>query len=128
MAFYLTVFIGFLGGLLGGMGMGGGTVLIPLLTLVIGVEQHAAQLANLLCFLPMAAISLRVHAKNHLLKKEGLAKIIIPSAILSAAGAFSALWLPSALLRKLFGIFLLILAGMRLFSLVSLWQKPHQGL
>ena len=33
---------GILGGILGGMGMGGGTVLIPLLTLFYGVGQHTA--------------------------------------------------------------------------------------
>ena len=49
MAFLLLALCGFAGGLLGGMGMGGGTALIPLLTLA-GVPQAAAQGVNLLSF------------------------------------------------------------------------------
>ena len=71
MSFYLFFLCGVLGGVLGGMGMGGGTALIPLLTLLLGVPQAAAQGVNLLSFFPMAALALTVHAKNGLLKKEG---------------------------------------------------------
>ena len=47
MSFYLYLLLGFIGGIPAGMGMGGGTVTIPLLTLVGGVEQKIAQCANL---------------------------------------------------------------------------------
>ena len=52
MSFYLYLVLGFLGGIPAGMGMGGGTVTIPLLVLVGGVEQKIAQCANLFSFLP----------------------------------------------------------------------------
>ena len=45
MSFYLYLLLGFLGGIPAGMGMGGGTVTIPLLVLVGGVEQKIAQCA-----------------------------------------------------------------------------------
>ena len=73
MSFYLFFACGLLGGILGGMGMGGGTALIPLLTLLCGVTQTAAQGVNLLSFFPMAALALSVHAKNGLLQREGRA-------------------------------------------------------
>ena len=38
MAFFLFFLCGIAGGVLGGMGMGGGTALIPLLTVLCGVE------------------------------------------------------------------------------------------
>ncbi len=79
MSFYLYFLCGILGGVLGGMGMGGGTVLIPLLTIFCGVEQGAAQGVNLLSFLPMSLLALTVHAKNGLLKKEGLFYLIAPA-------------------------------------------------
>ena len=41
MSFYLYLLLGFLGGIPAGMGMGGGTVTIPLLVLVGGVEQRS---------------------------------------------------------------------------------------
>ena len=57
---------GIASGVLGGMGMGGGTVLIPILTLLLGVGQHESQAINLVTFLPMAAVSLLIHFKNKL--------------------------------------------------------------
>ena len=42
----LFIVFGIIGGLLGGMGMGGGTLLIPLLTLGLDVPQQTAQLLN----------------------------------------------------------------------------------
>lgn len=62
MSFYIYLLLGILGGIPAGMGMGGGTVTIPLLILVGGVEQKIAQSANLFSFLPMSVGALRVHA------------------------------------------------------------------
>ena len=64
--FLLFIIVGFLGGLLGGMGMGCGTVLIPLLSIVCGVNQHTAQAINLISFIPMAVVTLIIHIKNKL--------------------------------------------------------------
>ncbi|MDE5943545.1 MAG: TSUP family transporter [Clostridia bacterium] len=101
---------GFFSGLLGGMGMGGGTILIPVLTVLLGVEQHVAQATNLIAFLPMAAFTLKVHKDNGLLKTDGLLSIVIPALLLSVAAGFLAALLPSEVLKKLFGAFLVVLA------------------
>lgn len=66
----LFIVFGIIGGLLGGMGMGGGTLLIPLLTLGLDVPQQTAQLLNLLTFIPMSAFALIVHAKKRIRRKE----------------------------------------------------------
>lgn len=116
MSFYLFFLCGVLGGVLGGMGMGGGTALIPLLTLFLGVPQAAAQGVNLLSFFPMAALALSVHAKNGLLKKEGLLFLVLPALVLSAAAALLAAHLPALLLRRAFGCFLVALSFFRLAS------------
>ena len=116
MSFYLFFLCVVLGGVLGGMGMGGGTALIPLLTLFLGVPQAAAQGVNLLSFFPMAALALSVHAKNGLLKKEGLPFLVLPALVLSAAAALLAAHLPALLLRRAFGSFLVALSLFRLAS------------
>ena len=116
MSFYLFFLCGVLGGVLGGMGMGGGTALIPLLTLFLGIPQAAAQGVNLLSFFPMAALALSVHAKNGLLKKEGLLFLVLPALVLSAAAALLAAHLPALLLRRAFGSFLVALSFFRLAS------------
>lgn len=110
MSFYLYLLLGFLGGIPAGMGMGGGTVTIPLLVLVGGVEQKIAQCANLFAFLPMSAFALKTHAQNGLLKTQGVWWIILPALALSALGTALAAYLPSLVLKKAFGAFLIVLS------------------
>ena len=110
MSFLVYLVCGVCGGVLGGMGMGGGTALIPLLTIFCGVEQGAAQGANLISFLPMSALALTVHARNGLLRKEGIVWLIAPALLFSALFSVLAVWLPAAALRRGFGAFLVILS------------------
>lgn len=106
MSFYLYLLLGLMGGIPAGMGMGGGTVTIPLLTLVGGVEQKVAQCANLFAFLPMSAGALKTHADNGLLKTQGILWVIFPALLSASAGALLAGALPSVFLKKAFGAFL----------------------
>ena len=117
MLFYLYALLGFLGGIPAGMGMGGGTVTIPLLVFVGGVPQKLAQSANLFSFLPMSAFALKMHADNGLLETEGSLWIILPALLFSALGSVLATLLPSEFLSKAFGVFLL---GLSLFSVKKL--------
>ena len=110
MRFYFYMLLGFLGGIPAGMGMGGGTVTIPLLVLFGGVEQKIAQCANLFAFLPMSALVLKRHADNGLIQTRGIAWVILPAIVFSLSGAFLATVLPSEILRKAFGVFLIGLA------------------
>ena len=50
------ILIGLVAGIVSGTGMGGGTVLILLLTALCGIEQHIAQATNLIFFIPTANI------------------------------------------------------------------------
>lgn len=96
------------------MGLGGGTALIPLLTLFCGVEQGVAQGVNLLAFLPMSAAALAVHARAGLLERGEALPYALSALLVSAASSFAAARLPSAVLRFGFGCFLTILAVFRL--------------
>ena len=77
MEFCWCVIAGLLGGVLGGMGMGGGTVLIPLLSIFCSVGQHSSQAVNLISFIPMAIVALVIHLKNKLIVYKDLLKIIL---------------------------------------------------
>ena len=116
MKFYLYLLLGFSGGIPAGIGMGGGTITIPLLLFFGGVEQKIAQSANLFAFLPTGACALTVHVKNGLLQKRKALQAAPSALIAAAAGSFAALALPAPFLRKTFGLFLVLLA---LFSLSS---------
>ena len=49
---FLTI-LGFFSGIIGGMGMGGGTILIPALILFAHIDPKIAQSVNLLSSIPM---------------------------------------------------------------------------
>lgn len=112
----LLVLTGLISGVLGGMGMGGGTILIPLLTIFFDVEQKQAQAINLVAFIPMAIVSLIIHIKNKRVRKEGILWIIIPAAALSLAGSFAAQAIDGEILKRIFGGFLLALSAAQFFS------------
>ncbi len=107
---------GALGGVLGGMGMGGGTVLIPLLTIFLSVEQKTAQAINLISFIPMAIIALTLHFKNKLVKTEGLLFMIIPACFFGVGGAVLCHFIKSEIMQRIFGGFLLALSFVQFFS------------
>lgn len=123
MSFIIVMSISFAAGLLGGMGMGGGTILIPALTIFLGVEQHAAQAANLIAFLPMALLSLKIHSGNGLVRARGALPVIVPAVFLSAASAVFAAYIPSDMLRRLFGAFLIALAAKQVYDMRGLINK-----
>lgn len=116
MRFLMFLLAGFAGGVLGGMGMGGGTVLIPILTVLCGVSQHMAQAVNLLSFLPMAAVSLRVHADNGLLDTKNILWMIVPATALSALGGILVQGVSAGALRVGFGVFLCLLSVYQFYT------------
>ncbi len=97
--------------------MGGGTILIPALTIFLGVDQRVAQATNLIAFLPMAAFVLPAHKKSGLLVTDNSWEIIIPALISTVAGSLIMSVLPVQTLKKLFGLFLIALAIKELFAL-----------
>ena len=99
--------LGFLCGIISGMGIGGGTVLIPALTLLRDVSQQQAQGVNLLYFVPTALLALRSHYKQGNLETGILKPLIPPGLVAAALGAWAAVGLENEWLRRGFGVFLL---------------------
>ena len=112
----LLVLAGIAAGALGGMGMGGGTILIPVLTIFFGAEQKQAQAINLVAFIPMAIASLIVHVKHKRVETKGILWIIIPATVLSLAGSMVAQAINGEILKRIFGGFLLLLSVAQFFS------------
>lgn len=109
------VLIGLITGILSGLGVGGGTLLLIWLTSFMGVEQTAAQGVNLLYFLPCAALALISHAKNGLLEKKALIPAAIAGVATAPIAAFCATAIDTLLLKRGFGVFLLIVGVSELF-------------
>ena len=105
---WLLPFLSGLGaGIISAWGVGGGTLLLLVMTLFLGVEQRTAQGINLLFFLPTAASALFCHWRGGWLDKPTLKHAIPPALIAALAGAWLATAVDVALLRKPFGIYLL---------------------
>ena len=79
-----------------------------------------AQSVNLLTFLPMSALSLRVHAQNGLLDTKGALWMMVPATVLSALGAVFVQGVASGALRVGFGIFLCLLS---LYQFYGGWKS-----
>lgn len=128
MSFFVFFACGIAGGVLGGMGMGGGTLFIPLLSAVCGVAQTTAQSVNLLCFLPMSCVALEVHARNGLIGKEGLFFPIASALVFSALASLVASQLPQQTLAKSFGVFLIVFSLFEFKSALFAGKQFRRGI
>ena len=107
-SFPVAVTIGSLLGFLAGIGVGGGSLLILWLTLVLGMPQPQARILNLLFFLPSAVVASLFRWKQGKLEIKKILPAVICGCI--AAGVLSAVGqrIDTSLLKKLFGGLLLI--------------------
>ena len=92
------------------LGVGGGTLMVPFLTLAVGMSQHAAEATSLLVVLPTAVVASLV------LRRRGVGDLAIGLRLgaLGAAGgvlgALLALALPGHVLKLVFAVFLALVA------------------
>ncbi len=108
--------IGFLSGIISGMGIGGGTILIPALSIFFHYSQHEAQNINLIYFIPTAITALITHVKNKNIEKTVLWKIVIFGFAGAFIGAFIAVGIKPDMLKRIFGVFLLIMGLSEVFK------------
>lgn len=104
-----VVLAGFCSGIISGMGIGGGTVLIPALLFFTDLTQQQAQGVNLIYFIPTAVTALLVHRKKGDLEWQTAKPLALLGLAGAAAGAFLAVSLESEVLRKVFGGFLFLM-------------------
>ncbi len=112
----LEILAGFLSGVISGMGIGGGTILIPALSMFLNINQHTAQGVNLLFFIPTAIVALFIHKKDGNLMFKIALPLIIWGIIGAVAGSLLAIKLNQQILRKMFGIFLFLMGGYEIFK------------
>ena len=114
------------GGIIGGMGMGGGTLTIPLLTLFCGLGQHEAQAINLVAFIPMSIVTLVIHTKNKLVEYKKVLPVAIPALFASVACSFFALSVKGRTLAFCYGVFLVLLSVYQMTSVIIAEVKKRK--
>jgi uncharacterized membrane protein YfcA len=95
------------------LGVGGGILMVPFLTLVAGMPQHAAEATSLLVVLPTAIVASLVLQRRGVGDLGVALRFGVVGAAGAAAGALLALALPGSSLRVVFALFLM-LVGLRL--------------
>ena len=95
------------------LGVGGGILMVPFLTLVAGMPQHAAEATSLLVVLPTAIVASLVLQRRGVGDLGVALRFGVVGAVGAAAGALLAIALPGSSLRVVFAIFLM-LVGLRL--------------
>ena len=111
----LAAFGLFVGAAAGLLGVGGGILMVPFLTLAIGLSQHAAEATSLVVVLPTAVVA------SLELRRRGIGELATAlrfgavGAAGAVGGALLALTLPASTLRVVFAVFL-GLVGLRLVS------------
>lgn len=117
------IIIGTISGIISGTGMGGGTILIFLLTFLFQIEQHVAQATNLIFFIPTSIIAIIVNIKNRNINLK-LGTLISVYGILGAiVGANISIKTNVKDLRKYFGIFLIAISINEIYSIIKQYKK-----
>lgn len=118
----MVIIIGIIAGIITGLGAGGGTVLIAGLSLFMGIEQRTAQAINLIFFIPTAVTSIILNSKMKNIKWKIAIPIIVASIVGSIIGAKLSSNIDTEILKKLFGVFLGIIA---LYGFYSIWKENY---
>lgn len=127
MSFLWFSLIGVLSGVFAGMGMGGGTFLIPLLTILMKVNQQVSQCVNLLVFIPLAIVVLIIYSKQKLLKLKGVFWLVVPATIVSILGSLLAIDIRGKTLKIIFGIFLILVGIFMVISTIITSVKKKKS-
>ncbi len=96
---FIGIFTGFFAGM---MGIGGGTITVPGLVVMLGYGQHIAQGTSLLCMVPAGAVGAYTHLRLGNVVKAFLPGLVAGIIAGTALGGKTALMLPEANLRILF--------------------------
>ena len=102
--------------MLSAMGFGSGAILVIWLTSQMNYSQLQAQGVNLMFFIPCALLSLIILAVKGLVNIKEALPLGVGGAIGIIAGHLVLPLIPSELLSKLFGIFVILLSLQQLFK------------
>ena len=96
----IEVLIGLISGIISGTGMGGGTILILLLSIFMGLDQHVAQATNLVFFVPTAIAAIFISLKKKIIDLRAGVVVIIVGVVGATIGAIISSKMNVNLLKK----------------------------
>lgn len=117
------IFIGIVAGFFTALGLGGGTILIIFLDIFKDFSQHTLQGINLIFFVVSAFTATLLNFKNKYIDFDIGKWMIFSGVIGGIIGSICSLKLESKILKKCFGIFLIIIAILEIYSLIKEYTK-----
>ena len=103
--------IGLIAGIVNGLfGSGGGTLVVPALVFLIGVKDYKAHATAISIILPLSIISTFIYFKNSIIRFDIALIITLGGVLGSFIGAKILKKVPTPILRKIFGIVIIITA------------------
>ncbi len=115
MGFLIPALAGFITGVLSAWGIGGGSLLVVYMTVFAGVPQQTAQGVNLTYFLPTSLTALYSHLKNKLVETRLAVPAVIAGVLTAVGAALAASALDTGVLKKIFGVFIILVGVGELF-------------
>tara|TARA_B110000196_G_scaffold36713_1_gene27402 strand:- start:14 stop:397 length:384 start_codon:yes stop_codon:yes gene_type:complete len=116
---FITLIIGFIGGTAGGLlGIGGGTLYVPALTLILSIEQSTAQGISLAAVIVTAISATSRNLSKELIDKSVVLTVIPIVVVCAIIGAQIAGELDQDKLRRIFGIILISVAIKNMLSFI----------
>ena len=123
----LEVLFGLISGIISSLGMGGGTILIFLLTVFLGVSQHVSQATNLVFFIPTSIVAIFINIKNKNIDWKISWIIVIFGIIGAICGSFIARKISSNNLRRYFAIFLIFITVYEIYAYYKMHIKTSKS-
>ncbi len=117
MNYIIPIIAGFLSGLIGSMGFGGGGVLIIYLVIFTNISQITAQGINLIFFIPCATLATIIYATKKQIKFKKIIPVITGGFLGAIIASLFLKKIESHLLTKAFAIFLIVMGTSSLFKL-----------
>lgn len=113
----ILICIGLFAGIVGGtMGVGGGVVIVPALIFIFGLSQHQAQGTSLAVLLfPIGILAVINYAKNDYVNFKFAVILMLAFVLGSYVGSVVSINLSERALRKIFGIFMLLVSLKMIF-------------
>ena len=119
-SFTFCIVIGIALGFLAGLGVGGGSLLMIWLTMILGIGQSTARSINLLFFIPSAVIASIFRIRHKSLPLKSIFPALLTGPIAAATATWIGFQINTEILRTGFGI-LLLFTGLR-----ELFYKPKR--
>ena len=97
----------FISGIFAGMGMGGGTFLIPALSLFFSYNQAICQSTNVVCFILLGFLCILIYGRNKLIEPKIVLSVSIPACLVSILFTVFSIKLSSGILKYCFAGFII---------------------